>query len=75
MGGWDERIKKKINLAMRAKQGWWLIKEVNPLVSQLMKAKYYTDTDLLNADIRKYPSYVWHGIMTALDEVKTGVRR
>lgn len=74
-GGLGLKELKKFNMAMLAKQGWRLLTEANPLVSAVMKAKYYSGTDLLHAELGQNPSYVWRGIFAALDAVRTGARR
>ena len=38
-------------MAMLAKQGCRLLTEANPSVSAVMKAKYYSEVNLLNAEI------------------------
>lgn len=40
-----------------------------------MKAKYYPDTNFLNAEMGNSSSYVWTRIMAAMEVVKTGTRR
>lgn len=75
VGGLGLKELKKFNTAMLAKQGWRLLTEVNPLVTAVMKAKYYPQTDLLNAGLGNNPSYVWRGIVAAMETLKSGVRR
>lgn len=48
----------KFKLAMLAKQAWRLINNVNPLVTAIMKAKYYAHTHFLNAVVGTNPSYM-----------------
>lgn len=40
-----------------------------------MKERYYPSTNFLNADLGKHPSYVWRGVMAAMEAVKSGSRR
>ncbi|KAL8097271.1 hypothetical protein AgCh_030413 [Apium graveolens] len=65
----------KFNIAMLAKQGWRLVNNVNPLVSSLMKARYYPKEDFLNAAMWSNPSFMWRSILTAHDLLKHGCRR
>ncbi|XP_074326484.1 putative mitochondrial protein AtMg00310 [Apium graveolens] len=74
-GGLGLKELKKFNTAMLAKQGWRLLLEANPLVSTVMKAKYYPQADILNADLGNNPSYVCRGIVAALEVLKSGARR
>lgn len=45
------------NLAMLASQGWQLLIQPNSLVSRVLKARYYQNVSLLNADLGDNPSY------------------
>ncbi|KAL8112036.1 hypothetical protein AgCh_019659 [Apium graveolens] len=74
-GGLGVRDLRNFNLAMLAKQGWRFLNETNPLVSAFMKAKYYPQTDLLNAEAGANASYIWRSIMASLRAVKAGTRR
>lgn len=74
-GGLGLKELKKFNMAMLAKQGWRLLTEANQLVSAVMKARYYSDSSVLNAELGSNPSYVWHGIHQAMDVVRAGARR
>ncbi|XP_074326999.1 uncharacterized protein LOC141664942 [Apium graveolens] len=74
-GGLGVRDLRNFNLAMLAKQGWRLLNETNPLVSAIMKAKYYPQTDLLNTEAGANASYIWRSIMASLRAVKAGTRR
>ena len=75
VGGLGLKELKEFNAAMLAKQGWRLLTEANPLVSAVMKAKYYPQTDLLMANLGNNPSYVWRGIVASLEWLKGGARR
>lgn len=60
---------------MLAKQAWRLLNEVNPLVTNLMKARYYADTNFLEATMGSNPSFMWRSILAAQEVVKQGCRR
>lgn len=75
VGGMGFRKLKDFNIAMLAKQAWRLINNVNPLVTGIMKAKYYANTDILNAKIGTNPSYMWRNIIAAQEVVMQGCRR
>ena len=74
-GGLGLKELKKFNMAMIAKQGWRLLTEANKLVSAVMKARYYSDSSVLNVKLGSNPSYVWRGIYQALEVVRAGARR
>lgn len=74
-GGLGFKNLRAFNLAMLAKQGWRLLNSTNPLVTALMKARYYPDTDFLNARIGANPSFMWRSIMAAQATVRQGCRR
>ncbi|KAL9676306.1 hypothetical protein QQ045_004520 [Rhodiola kirilowii] len=71
-GGLGFKKIELMNLAMLAKQGWRLMTEPDLLVSKVFKAKYYSDTDLMNASTGARPSYAWRGMMEALEIIKFG---
>lgn len=60
---------------MLAKQGWRILNDCNPLVSTIMKAKYFPHTDFLNAQVGSNASFVWRSIMSAQNAIKRGSRR
>ena len=60
------------NLAMLAKQGWWLLMNPNSLVARVYKAKYFPHGDVLNASLGSKPSYAWRSILQGLEVVKRG---
>lgn len=56
-------------------QGWRNINKMNPLVTDLMQARYFPQSDFLNAKMGANPSYVWRSIMEARDLLKRGSRK
>lgn len=69
-GGLGLKELKKFNMAMSAKQGWRLLTEANLLVITVMKAIYYSEMNLLNAELGHNPSYVSRGIFASLEAVR-----
>lgn len=49
--------------------------DVNPLVTDIMKAKYYARSDFLNATLGENPSYTWRSILASLGVIIQGCRR
>ncbi|KAL8093405.1 hypothetical protein AgCh_035325 [Apium graveolens] len=68
---WDLR---RFNVSMLAKQEWRLLNGDNPLVTALVKAKYFPKTDFLNARLGKNPSYMWRSIYEAQTILKRDSR-
>ncbi|XP_074378200.1 uncharacterized protein LOC141719725 [Apium graveolens] len=68
-GLWIKSL-KSFNITMLAKQGWRLLNNVNPLVTSMIKAKYFPDSDFLDAKSGVNPSYMWRSIMEAQNAIK-----
>lgn len=60
---------------MLAKQGWRILNNMNPLVTEIMKARYFPDSDFLHAKLGVNPSYGWRSLLSAQDAIKAGCRR
>ncbi|KAL8125037.1 hypothetical protein AgCh_012638 [Apium graveolens] len=74
-GGLGFKKLQQFNIAMLAKQGWRLVNNSNPLVTNIMKAKYYPSTDFVNAKLGENPSYMWRSIVAAQEVINHGCRR
>lgn len=74
-GGLGVKCLKSFNKAMLAKQCWRIVNEENPLVSKILKARYFPKTDFLNAELGGSPSYMWRSIMSAQEMFRAGCRR
>ena len=48
-GGMSFRDLRSFNLAVLAKQGWWLQQGSNSLFYKVFKSKYFSKTDFVNA--------------------------
>jgi hypothetical protein len=55
-GGLGFRDLEFFNLALLAKQGWWLIHNLESLVAKIMRTKYYPSGTFLEANICWKPS-------------------
>ncbi|KAJ0095077.1 hypothetical protein Patl1_15891 [Pistacia atlantica] len=73
-GGLGFKNLRVFNLAMLATQGWRLVKEENSLLHRLLKAKYFSGSDFLQARLGRSPSYTWRGIWEAKKWVLEGCR-
>ncbi|KAK4407847.1 hypothetical protein Sango_0365700 [Sesamum angolense] len=62
------------NLAMLAKQDWRILNNLDLLVSQILKARYFPNDEFLNAKKRSNISFTWHSILDARPVIERGVR-
>lgn len=60
------------NLAMLAKQAWWLMAEPNSLCSRVLRSQYYPDGNLLKARLKSGSSYTWQSVLAGLECFKRG---
>lgn len=60
-------------MAMLAKQGWRLIHNPNSPCAQILKAKYFPDSNLLKAKVRQGCSYTRRSILQGVEVLKNGV--
>ena len=74
-GGLGFKKLRSFNIAMLAKQSWRLINNINPIVTQLMRARYYPNSYFLNAQIAANPSYACRSIIESKDVVRQGCKR
>ena len=83
--GWDKlTLSKKegglgykdlytFNLAMLAKQGWRLLTNPNSMCARVMKAKYYPNCSVLEAEAKDGISYAWRSILRGVELLRKGV--
>ncbi|XP_042974894.1 uncharacterized protein LOC122306534 [Carya illinoinensis] len=74
-GGLGFKNLHDFNMALLAKQGWCLLTNCNSLLFKMFKAKYFPKCSLFEAKIGFNSSYVWKGIHSALDLLKSGCAR
>lgn len=74
-GGLGFKRLREFNIAMLAKQAWRILNEVNPLVTRLLKARYFPNTSFLNAQLGTNSSYVWRSLMETKEVMQQGCRR
>jgi hypothetical protein len=72
-GGMGFRDIVNFNKALLAKQIWRLWKFPNSLIATIMKAKYYPNCSVLEADCGKKPSFAWRSIQSSSDLIKEGL--
>jgi hypothetical protein len=72
-GGMGFRDFNYFNKALLAKQCWRLWSSPDGLVSQILRAKYYTNSTILEVKLGANPSYAWRSILGACDILKEGL--
>lgn len=62
------------NLAMLARQGWRLLNDQNSLLFRLLKARYFPNSGLMDAQLGHLPSYAWRSLLRGRDLLEKGTR-
>src|SRR4051812_40236335 len=65
-GGMGFRDFQSFNLAMLAKQVWRLISVPKSLCVRVLRAKYYSDGDILKAGPKGDASFTWQSILGSI---------
>ncbi|XP_058767237.1 uncharacterized protein LOC131640887 [Vicia villosa] len=74
VGGLGFRDFRAFNIAMVAKQGWFIMSHPQALVSIFFKARYFPNTSFFEANLGSNPSFVWRSIWKARDVLMLGCR-
>jgi hypothetical protein len=72
-GGLGFRDLYSFNMAMLSRQSWRLLQAPDSLCSQVLRAKYFPDGNLLKASPVPGMSYVWRSILKGLEVLKQGL--
>lgn len=62
------------NLALLAKQCWRLLNSPNSLCAEVLKHRYFPNSNLLEATKGSRPSRIWSSLLRGLQILKSGVR-
>ena len=73
-GGMGFKDLKAFNLALLAKQGWRISQDLDSLAHRVLKAKYFPDSNFLEAELGKNPSYTWRSLVAARGVLHRGLR-
>ena len=73
-GGMGFKDLKAFNLAFLAKQGWRLTQNTKSLAHRVLKARYFLNSNFLEAQIGKNLSYTWRSLMAAQEVLRRGLR-
>ncbi|CAM8992687.1 unnamed protein product [Rhodiola kirilowii] len=71
-GGLGFRDLHLLNQAFLAKQGWRIFSQPTLLLSQVMKARYFRNSDIFSASLGHRPSRCWRSIYGALHLLRSG---
>ena len=73
-GGMGFKDLRAFNLALLAKQEWRLIQNPSSLTHRVLKAKYFSESNFIEAQIGKKPSYTWRSFMEGRKVLDKGLR-
>lgn len=63
LGGLGFRDMEIFNLALLARQAWRVLNDPPSLSSRILKAAYFPDTSLLEAELGSRPSQIWRAVL------------
>ena len=75
MGGLGFRDLELFNLALLARQSWRLLTEPDSLSGCILKAVYFPNCSLLDAELGNHPSQIWRAILDGRDIMAQGIVR
>ena len=73
-GGMGFKDLKAFNLALLAKQGWQIIQNPSSLAHKVLKARYFPESNFMEAQLGKKPSHTWRSLMAAREVLDRGLR-
>ena len=71
-GGLGFRDMHGFNIAMLSKQIWRMIEHPDSLCAQILKARYFPDTHVLEAVLKEGISYAWRSLLHGIQLIKEG---
>lgn len=74
LGGLGFRNLEAFNLSMLGKQGWKLLSDSSSLFTRILKAKYFSRLDFLDATLGHNPSYTWRSLWSTQSLLTLGHR-
>jgi hypothetical protein len=74
-GGLGFRDIELFNLALLARQAWRILQVPDSLSARVLKAVYFSNGDIILAELGSHPSRIWRSILEARDALKIGLIR
>ncbi|KAA3467407.1 reverse transcriptase [Gossypium australe] len=72
-GGLGFKDLEFFNLALLVKHGWKILTQPYCLFARVMKSKYFSRGDFMNAKLESYPSFTWRSILGARHILDEGI--
>jgi hypothetical protein len=73
IGGLGYKDLHSFNIAMLAKQAWRLLTDPSSLCARVLKAKYFPESNVLQATPKAGMSYTWRSILKGIELLKEGL--
>lgn len=74
-GGMSFRKIHEFSMALLWKQAWRFLTNPNLLVSQIYKARYFSNCSFLEASLGNNPSYTWRSIFSTQELIRSGAKK
>lgn len=75
LGGLGFRDMEIFNLALLARQAWRMLTDSTSLNARILKAIYFPDCPLLQAELGAHPSQIWRDVLDGRDVLSLGLIR
>src|SRR4051812_45164679 len=72
-GGLGFKDLEVFNVALLDRQAWRLLTKPDTFYARLLKAVYFPDKEILDADLGSHPFQVWRGILEGKEALKLGL--
>ncbi|XP_012847034.1 PREDICTED: uncharacterized protein LOC105967016 [Erythranthe guttata] len=74
-GGLGFRYLRSFNIALLAKQTWRILNYPYLLLSKILKARYFSNGEVLTAELGSRPSATWRSLVKARSHLLKGLRK